>query len=105
MKDVYQSQVRLLLEVISFLKKYKDFAVKGGTALNLFYRDMPRLSVDIDLTYLPLQDRNETYLQIHDKLADLKARLEKDLQAKVIANHPLDGQKESRLIIEQSGVR
>ncbi len=33
------------------------FALKGGTAINLFVRDMPRLSVDIDLTYLPLTDR------------------------------------------------
>jgi len=34
-----------------------SFALKGGTAINLFVRDMPRLSVDIDLTYLPIADR------------------------------------------------
>lgn len=105
MKEVYQNQVRLLLEVLPFIRKYKDFAVKGGTAFNLFYRDMPRLSVDIDLTFLPLQDRKETYLQIHEQLTDLKERIEKDLQAKVITNYPLDGKGESRLIIEQSVVR
>ena len=33
------------------------FALKGGAAINLFYRDMPRLSVDIDLAYLPIEDR------------------------------------------------
>ena len=79
MREIYQNQVRLLLEVLSSLRAYKDFAVKGGTALNLFYCDMPRLSVDIDLTYLPIQDRKETYSRIHEKLADLKARVEKDL--------------------------
>jgi hypothetical protein len=31
---------------------------QGGTAINLFVRDMPRLSVDIDLTYLPITDRS-----------------------------------------------
>jgi hypothetical protein len=36
---------------------YTSFALKGGTAINLFVRDMPRLSVDIDLTYLPIADR------------------------------------------------
>lgn len=42
-----------LLEVINshpFLKG--KFALKGGTALNLFYFDIPRLSVDIDLNYI-----------------------------------------------------
>ncbi|HEY4783780.1 MAG TPA: nucleotidyl transferase AbiEii/AbiGii toxin family protein, partial [Chthoniobacterales bacterium] len=33
------------------------FALKGGTAINLFVRDMPRLSADIDLTYLPVAGR------------------------------------------------
>ena len=34
----------------------KAFALKGGTAINLFIRNMPRLSVDIDLTYLPVRE-------------------------------------------------
>jgi hypothetical protein len=38
--------------------KEEAFALKGGTAINLFERDLPRLSVDIDLTYLPFEDRN-----------------------------------------------
>ena len=32
-------------------------ALKGGTALNLFLFDMPRLSVDIDLNYIGSVDR------------------------------------------------
>nr|WP_280950576.1 nucleotidyl transferase AbiEii/AbiGii toxin family protein [Rhizobium leguminosarum] len=39
------------------------FALKGGTAINLFYRDLPRLSVDIDLTYLPLKPRSRAWLK------------------------------------------
>jgi len=51
--DSYRQQVALLIRVIPFVAKEDVFALKGGTAINLFVRDMPRLSVDIDLTYLP----------------------------------------------------
>jgi len=40
------------------------FAIKGGTAINLFYRDLPRLSVDIDLTYVPIESRDVTLANI-----------------------------------------
>jgi predicted nucleotidyltransferase component of viral defense system len=53
----YAEQVRLLLQLLPEIGRYDCFAMKGGTAINLFVRDMPRLSVDIDLTYLPVQDR------------------------------------------------
>jgi predicted nucleotidyltransferase component of viral defense system len=46
--------VALLIETIPFVSAESQFALKGGTAINLFLRDMPRLSVDIDLTYLPV---------------------------------------------------
>jgi len=50
-EDVYKNQVALLLEVLPVLNEFTCFALKGGTAINLFIQDMPRLSVDIDLTY------------------------------------------------------
>lgn len=53
----YKQQVSLLLSVLPEVAKESCFALHGGTAINLFVRDMPRLSVDIDLTYLPLEDR------------------------------------------------
>lgn len=49
----YYAQVRLLVRVLPVVAKETCFALKGGTALNLFVRDMPRLSVDIDLAYVP----------------------------------------------------
>ena len=58
MHDRYIDQVRLLVQVLPHIAKEQAFALKGGTAINLFYRDMPRLSVDIDLTYLPVEDRD-----------------------------------------------
>jgi Nucleotidyl transferase AbiEii toxin, Type IV TA system len=42
------------------LQREKEFALKGGTAINLFLRDMPRLSVDIDPTYVPVADRRRS---------------------------------------------
>jgi len=55
--DGYRKQVSLLIRTIPFVAAEKEFALKGGTAINLFLRDMPRLSVDIDLTYVPVADR------------------------------------------------
>lgn len=44
---VYRKQVDLLLHVLPYVAKEKIFALKGGTAINLFIREMPRLSVDM----------------------------------------------------------
>src|SRR5882757_4288276 len=57
MEKLYRQQVSLLLSVLPEVAKEKCFALHGGTAINLFVRNMPRLSVDIDLTYLPIAAR------------------------------------------------
>ena len=36
----------------------KAYVLKGGTAINLFWYDLPRLSVDIDLNYIGSPDRD-----------------------------------------------
>jgi len=69
--EVYDRQVRLLVRVIPLLETEKVFALKGGTAINLFVRNMPRLSVDIDLTYLPVQDRATSLTEIEAALKRL----------------------------------
>jgi hypothetical protein len=48
--DIYRQQVTLLIRTLPYVAEETAFALKGGTAINLFVRDMPRLSVDIDLT-------------------------------------------------------
>lgn len=53
MDRAYADTVRLLLTVAPEVCANDLFAMKGGTALNLFLHDMPRLSVDIDVVYLP----------------------------------------------------
>ncbi len=52
----YTERVKLLVEMLPVLAKESRFALKGGTAINLFERDLPRLSVDIDLAWLPIGD-------------------------------------------------
>ncbi len=68
MLDRYIDQVRLLINVLPHIAKEDVFALKGGTAINLFYRDMPRLSIDIDLTYLPVKDRATSLRHIDETL-------------------------------------
>ena len=63
-RERYTAQVDLLVRALPLVAQEKAFALKGGTAINLFYRDMPRLSVDIDLTYLPLDARPEALANI-----------------------------------------
>lgn len=48
----YKKQVTLILRVLPIVAQESCFALKGGTAINLFIRNMPRLSVDIDLAAL-----------------------------------------------------
>ena len=51
--NIYYRQVQLLVQILPLVAEESCFALKGGTAINLFIHDLPRLSVDIDLVYLP----------------------------------------------------
>lgn len=75
MKDTpYFEQARLLLRYLPTLSVADCFALKGGTAINLFVRDLPRLSVDIDLAYLPLSTREAALAETRDALARMAAQ-------------------------------
>ncbi|KYG76192.1 putative nucleotidyltransferase component of viral defense system [Roseivirga ehrenbergii] len=71
----YKSQVSLMLQVLPEVAKEECFALHGGTAINLFVRDMPRLSVDIDLTYIPIEDRNTSFQRIAEALLRIKENI------------------------------
>jgi len=64
----YRQQVELLVRTLPSVAAENVFALKGGTAINLFVRDLPRLSVDIDLTYLPVKPRDESLTEIDETL-------------------------------------
>jgi predicted nucleotidyltransferase component of viral defense system len=64
----YYNQVSLLIRMLPVVATEPVFALKGGTAINLFVRDFPRLSVDIDLAYLPLEPRDEALVNVRAAL-------------------------------------
>ncbi|GJL63250.1 MAG: hypothetical protein NPIRA04_19040 [Nitrospirales bacterium] len=68
----YFKQVEFILQTIPHIAAETGFALKGGTAINLFVRDMPRLSVDIDLAYLPVEEPRDTAL---NKISDALRRI------------------------------
>jgi predicted nucleotidyltransferase component of viral defense system len=63
--EIYRKQVALLIRVLPLVTEESCFALKGGTAINLFVRDLPRLSVDIDLTFLPVAPRPQSLADIN----------------------------------------
>ncbi len=78
MKDSpYFKQAQLMLRTIPHVAAEERFALKGGTAINLFVRDMPRLSVDIDLTYVPVDEPRDAALDnINDALVRIATVIE-----------------------------
>lgn len=74
-KQEYLNQVNLLVEVLPYIAREKCFALKGGTAINMFYQNLPRLSVDIDLTYVEFYPRTEAYKNIDDALDRINKNL------------------------------
>jgi predicted nucleotidyltransferase component of viral defense system len=87
--DAYKQQVRLLLEVLPEVAKENCLAMHGGTAINLFVRDMPRLSIDIDLTFVELGEREEAINAINEALVRVKERVE-TLRPKAQVVHKTD---------------
>lgn len=101
----YFKQAKLLLNMLRFTNKYFNFALKGGTAINFFVRNLPRLSVDIDLTYVPLQERNQSLQNISHNLE----RLSQDIRhafpiMKVVVNRTKDTKTVNALIVNQAGI-
>lgn len=96
----YKAQVNLLLQVLPYVAKEKVFALKGGTAINLFVRDMPRLSVDIDLTYLPLDSREDALKNIEEGLKRIKADLDKNVPDITVHTVPLNGATDVKLNVQ-----
>jgi predicted nucleotidyltransferase component of viral defense system len=80
MNDQYRKQVQLLVRILPLIDTERCFALKGGTAINLFYRDLPRLSVDIDLLYVPLNERDKAIEEIRQALTRLSTLIQKTIK-------------------------
>lgn len=101
----YYHQVVLLVAVLPLVAEETCFALKGGTAINLFVRDMPRLSVDIDLTYLPLESRPISLAAITAALSRIAQRI-----STILRNTTVDELKDAqgnvlKLMVLRQGVK
>jgi predicted nucleotidyltransferase component of viral defense system len=101
----FSNQVQLLVNVLPSVATQSCFALKGGTALNLFVRDLPRLSVDIDLVYLPIADRESSLVGIDKALENITAEIIRTIpNAKVNASLVHGTDKRIKLLVSRNGV-
>jgi predicted nucleotidyltransferase component of viral defense system len=84
----YKERVKLLLQLIPIVSEIDDFAIHGGTAINLFILDLPRYSVDIDVTYVPIKSREETFSDIRTHLTTLREKIKRLFPRIVIEEKP-----------------
>lgn len=104
-ENFYYSQARLLLKILPLINKFSCFALKGGTAINFFIRDLPRLSVDIDLTYLPVRERSLSLQDISQSLKQISLVLTRSIpNMKVIYKTASDTNTINALIANQQGI-
>ena len=103
--SVYGRQVRLLVRLLPIIDTEKCFALEGGTAINLFYRGLPRLSVDIDLLYFPMENREEALANIKAALARISDRIRSTLTGAKVVNTIEQQENSLCLLVESEGVR
>lgn len=100
MDDAYVQTVRLLLKTAPVLFNSPQFVMKGGTAINLFIQDLPRLSVDIDVVWKDhTTSREQAMVGISEALQTSRQELEqKGIKVRITrANHA----EETKLFAER----
>jgi predicted nucleotidyltransferase component of viral defense system len=102
--EKYRRQVALLIRTLPLVAEEEAFALKGGTAINLFVRNLPRLSVDIDLTYLPVQGRAESLAAIGAALKRIAGRISKAIPGAQITESTHEGAV-TKLFVRSEGVQ
>jgi len=103
-RDVYNEQVQLLVRALPYIAEEQVFALKGGTAINLFIRDLPRLSVDIDLTYLPIETYDASVAGIDAALERITARIREKIPGSQVNQQRTDDGHIERIHVQQGRV-
>jgi hypothetical protein len=76
MNDIYIETAKTMVRIAPLVFTDERLALKGGTAINLFLRDMPRLSVDLDLTFTDYTlSRSAALAAINDAISSAQVRL------------------------------
>ena len=106
MKDtVFFKQAELLLKILPLVYKEEVFALKGGTAINFFVRDLPRISVDIDLSYLPVNDRDSALNEIRSSLLLISEGIRRRMPGTGMIQKRIHGTDVVRgLVVDRDGV-
>lgn len=106
----YEKQVRILLRVLSLIEYDHPngdgsafLALKGGTALNFFLWNLPRLSVDIDLAYCPINDRKTALRDISESMQRL-AKQVKTITPAALVNLTAPNNAAPKVLIKHDGV-
>ncbi len=99
MNSVYRQKVELLLRLVPLVMDEEVFAVHGGSAINLFVNEMPRYSVDIDLTYIPLDDREKSLKEISSHLETMASKAKRMFRGL----HVIPNYGTSKLLCEYRG--
>jgi len=88
---VFFKQAELLLRIIPLIDRETVFALKGGTAINFFVRDLPRISVDIDLVYLPVGERDVSLREISSSLIRISRGIENNIPGTKVMSRKIRG--------------
>ena len=104
MKENYKEQTELMLNCLKVMsERSDDFALKGGTAINFFIYDKPRLSIDIDLVYMNKKDNRETAIHNSKKiLREISEDIKIDPNSKRVRTN-ISGEHEVKLNIIELG--
>ncbi len=100
MNKVFLAQSKLVMDVLPFIAEEKVFALKGGTAINFFIRDLPRLSVDIDLTYCPIESRELTLKNSNLAFDRIIEKLKRRLGAHIVLQRDKRGEFISKIDVQ-----
>jgi len=104
LQDAYRKQVELLIRCLPDVEKQICFALKGGTAINLFVHNMPRLSVNLELVYLPIEPRERTLLNIERSLSEICDSIEQHIAGAKVMKTSKDNHI-NQLLVKHDGVR
>lgn len=102
-KSPFYKQAELMLKCIPAIDQENIFALKGGTAINMFVRPLPRLSVDIDLTYVSIEDRKTTFAKLNVALQNIATKIEKTVVGTKVQKKIREGGIVKLIVVSSDG--
>jgi predicted nucleotidyltransferase component of viral defense system len=102
--EIFYQQTKLLLSMLQHVRNETCFSLKGGTAINFFIQNMPRLSVDIDLAYQPMHTREIAIFEINAAVERIAQAIKRSDIAIQIRRDKSPHTVIPKLVIYQDGV-